>query len=98
MFKTIKALFRAVFNLVNIITGLINIGGKAMADASEEYDAWSDRRKTTKANLKDFYAEYDTVQELMDNLADVDSMEDGDAKNKLKAKLEKELTNYINAD
>lgn len=97
MFKAIKALFRALINIINIFTGLINIGGKAITDASDEYDSWSDRRKATKANLKDFYSEYDTVQELMDNINDVDSMDASDeVKKKLKAKLESELTNYIN--
>ncbi|CAM0061919.1 hypothetical protein VPHK479_0101 [Vibrio phage K479] len=96
MLKSIKALFNAMFNLINIFTGLINIGGKAITDVSEEYDAWSTRRTATKANLKDFYAEYDTVEELMERIQDVNNMDATDeVKTKLKAKLEKELTNYL---
>lgn len=96
MLKSIKALFNALFNLINIFTGLINIGGKAITDVSDEYDAWSTRRSATKANLKDFYAEYDTVEELMERIQDVNNMDATDeVKAKLKSKLEKELTNYL---
>ncbi|CAL9965128.1 hypothetical protein VPHD505_0097 [Vibrio phage D505] len=96
MLKSIKALFNALFNLINIFTGLINIGGKAITDVSEEYDAWSTRRTATKKNLQEFYAEYDTIEELMERINDVNNMDaTDDVKAKLKAKLEVELKNYI---
>lgn len=96
MWKAIKQLFKALTSLFSIITGIIHIGGKAVADADKEYDAWSDRRKATKAQLKDFYANYDTIEELTEKLQDVETADvPEEIKVTLRAELNEQLKQFI---
>lgn len=98
MFKAIKQFFKAIASLFSIITGLIHIGGKAVADADKEYDSWSSRRQSTKAQLKDFYANYDTIEELTEKLQDVESADvPEEIKVTLRAELNEQLKQFITA-
>ena len=98
MFKAIKQFFKAIASLFSIITGLIHIGGKAVADADKEYDSWSSRRQATKAQLASFYANYDTIEELTEKLQDVESADVPEAiKVTLRAELNEQLKQFITA-
>lgn len=96
MWKTIKTLFAALTSLLSIIITFIGLGDKAAKDAVAEYDSWSDRRKQTKADLKDFYQQYDAVEEITDRIQEVNSMDADEAtKSQLLELLNTELAKYI---
>lgn len=98
MFKAINALTSAFVTFINILVGLINIGGSAVTDAQKEYDDWSSRRTETKSNLKDFYQNFDTIQELTDKLQEVEQLDVEDkVKSVLRAELNAQLEQFITA-
>lgn len=99
MLQAIKAFFHAIVSMLSIVTGVISIGNKAVADAGREYDSWSKRRKSTKSQLQDFYANFDTIEELADKLQEVTQLDIPDnIKATLVAELNEQLAQFITAE
>lgn len=96
MFKLAKTFTNALITITNAICTIIGIAGKAANDASREYDDWSERRQSTKANLKEFLESQDVLEEITSRLADVESSELSDEhKELLRQQLNQELQNYL---
>ena len=99
MFKAIKALFKAFISLMNIITGFINLGGDAMADASREYSDWSTRRQATKSRLTTFNDNFDALEELADKLQDIETSDiPEDVKEILRAEINSQIEQFKTAE